>query len=103
MAQVGGLCGKLICYIKVKLHACLMSYSRQMQHGIGGAAQRHIYGKCVHECLLRHDIAGSYILLYQFHYLHSGVLCQTDTFGINSGNGTVALKAHAQSFGKAVH
>ena len=98
MAQVRCLCGQFVCDIQVQIHTGFICDGRQMQHGVGGAAQCHIHGQSIHKCLLRHDIARTDVLFNQFHDFHTRMLCQADTLGIYCRDSSVALKAHTQSF-----
>ena len=103
MAEVGSPVGDLVGDLHVDLNARLMSDRGKMQHGIGGASERHVHGQGVHEGVLGHDVAGTDIFLNELHDLHAGMLGQTDTGGIDGGDGAVALKAHADRLGQAVH
>ena len=103
VAEVRCLCADLICDIEIYFNSALVSDSGEVEHTVGGAAQSHINGKCIVECLFGHDIKGSDILSVKLHYLHTCVLCKAQSFRINSRDSTVALETHAQNFGKAVH
>ena len=103
VAEVRSLCAYLICDIEIYFNSALVSDSGEVEHTVGGAAQSHINGKSIVKCLFGHDIKWSDVLSVKLHYLHTCVLCKAQSFGINSGDSTVALEAHAQNFGKAVH
>ena len=103
MAEVRGLCGEFIGNLHVQLHTRFMRDGRQMKHGIGGAAQRHIHGEGVQESLLRHDIPGTDIFLHQLHDLHARMLGKADSLGINRRNGSISLQAHSQRLRQTVH
>ena len=103
MAEVGSPVGNFIGDLHIDLHACLMGDGGKMEHGIGGAAQRHIHGKSVHESVLCHDIAGTDVLFDKFHDLHAGMLGKADPGGVDGGNCTVALQAHTDRLCQAVH
>ena len=103
MAQVRSLGGDLVGNLQIQFHAGFSCNSGQMQHSIRGAAQRHIYRQCILECFRCHNVSGTDIFLYQFHDLHAGMFCQTDTLGIYGRNGAVASQSHTDSLGQAVH
>ena len=103
MAEVRCAVGNFVCDLHIDLNTCLMSNCRQMQHGIGGASQRHIHSQSVHKSVLGHDVAGTDIFFNKFHNLHAGVLGKADTGGVDGGDCAVALKAHADGLGQAVH
>ncbi len=103
MTDIRRLLRKFIGYRNLKVDAALMRNGRQMQHGIGRAAERHIDGQGIHEGFLRHDVAGTDVLPDTFHDLHAGMLCQLQTGRIYGGNGTVAFQPHAQHLCETVH
>ena len=103
MTQVRCLCAEFIGNIKIDLNTCFMGNGRKMEHCIGRTSQGHIHCQCVHKCLLCQDISRTDILLKKFHNLHTRMFCQFNTFGINSRNCAVALKAHADGFCQTVH
>ena len=103
MTQVGSSCADFICHIHVDFHTCFMSNSGQMQHGVGGTAQCHIYSQSIHKCIFCHNISGTDISSVQFHNLHTSMFCQFDTLGIYCGNGTIASQTHTDCFGQTVH
>ena len=76
---------------------------RDMKHGIGGAAERHINGQRVQERFLCHDVAGTDIFLQHLHDLHASVLGETEPLGIYRRDRAVALKSHTKRLGDAVH
>ena len=47
MTEIGRLLADLIGKGDIEIKADLMRDGRQMQHGIGGAAQRHIHRQCI--------------------------------------------------------
>ena len=100
MAQVRSLGGDLVGDLQIQFHAGFSCNSGQMQHSIRGAAQRHIYRQCILECFRCHNVSGTDIFLYQFHDLHAGMFCQTDTLGIYGRNRTVTAKSHTNGFGQ---
>ena len=62
MAQVGGLGGDLVGHVQIQLDAALMGDGGQMEHGVGGAAQRHVHGLGVVEGGGGHDVTGLDVL-----------------------------------------
>ena len=57
MAQVGGLGADLVEQLQVDGHTGLVGDGQQVQHRVGGAAQRHITGQCVADGALVDDLA----------------------------------------------
>ena len=80
-----------------------MGNGGQVQHGVGAAAEGHIYGFCVVEGCGGHDIPGADILLYQLHNLHTGMLGKPQAGGVGGGDGAVAGQCHTDGLGQAVH
>ena len=103
MAQVGGLGADLIEQLQVDGHTGLVSDGQQVQHGVGGAAQRHVAGQCVADGALVDDLAGGDALLHHVHDGHTGVLGQLQALGVHSGNGAVAGQCDADGLAQAVH
>ncbi len=103
MAEVGRLGGDLVGDIGVEVDAALVRDRGQVEHRVGGAAERHIHGQRVAERVLGHDVAGLDILFQQLHDLHARVLRKLDALGIRRGDGAVAAQTHAQDLGEAVH
>ena len=103
VTQVGGLFRDLVGHVEGQLNAALMGDGRQMEHGVGGAAQGHVDGLGVVESGGGHDVPGPDVLFHQLHDLHASVLGQAETGGVNGGDGAVAGQGHADGLGKAVH
>jgi hypothetical protein len=66
-----------------------MSYRRQMQNAICGAAQRHIHGEGVIKGFFGHYIARTNILFHKLHYSRSRFSCERDPVAENGGDGAV--------------
>ena len=77
-AQIGRAGADLIDGVQIKLHAGFRGDGRQMQRGIGGAAQRHIHRQGIVKRFRRQNITGAEIAFEQLHYLHPGVLGKMD-------------------------
>ena len=92
-----------VCRIEADRDARFMGDGRQVQHGVCGAAERHVHGFRVVEGGFGHDVAGADILFHKFHDLHARMLCKAQARGIRGGDGAVARKRHADGLRKAVH
>ena len=103
MAEVGSLVADAVDHAQIQLHPGLVSDGGQVQHGVGGAAQRHVHGLGVVEGGFRHNIPGPDVFLHQFHDLHAGLLGQPQPGGVHGGNGAVAPEGHADGLRQAVH
>ena len=103
MTQVGGSGIELVHMCKINVNAAFMGNGRQVQHGIGGAAQRHVHDLGIVEGVLGHDITGTDVLAEQLHHLHACLLGKAQTGGVDGGNGAVAPKSHADGLGETVH
>ena len=103
MAEVGSPVGNFVGDFHVDLHTCLVGDGGKMQHGVGGASESHVHGEGVHEGVLCHDVSGTDIFFNELHDLHAGVLGQADTGGVDRGDRSVALQAHADGLGQTVH
>ena len=87
-----------------KLNARLMCNRREMQNGIGRAANAHIYGNRILECLARHNITRTDIFLNEFDNDRTCMLGEQATLPrIGGGNRTVAGKSHTEHLGQGVH
>ena len=103
MAQVGHLGRQLVEQFQIDVNASLVCDCQQVQNGIGRAAERHLTGQRVAECLRGQDITRLDVLFKQLHDLHTGMLCQMDTCCMDSRNGAVARQCHTDGLGQAVH
>ena len=103
VAQVRSFVGNHVRDFHIQFHAGFMRDGRKVKHCICRAPESHIHCHGVHESLLGHDISGTDILLNQFHDLHAGVLGETDSRAVDRRDRTVALKAHSDGLGEAVH
>ncbi len=103
VAEVGGLFADRVGNIQVDFNAALVGNGRQVKHGIGGAAQGHVHSKGVVKSLFCHNVSRADVLFHHVHHCHARVFCQLNPSGVHSGNGAVALQAHAQHFCEAVH
>ena len=103
MAEIWRAVGHFVDDVRIDRHARFVGNGRQMEHGVGAAAQRHIDGQRVVKGRFCHDIEGADILFDHFHDLHARVLRQTQSLRIDGWNGTVSSKAHPNRFGQTVH
>ena len=103
MAEVRCLLTDAVREINLKIHTYFMSDRRQMQHTVGRASKRHIYGEGIQDRLLSHDIPWADVLLPQLHHLHACLLGKTDPCGMDSRNRSVAAKAHSKDLSQTVH
>ena len=83
MAEVRHLGAGLVDPVQIELDIALMRDSRQMQHGIRGAAQRHIQTQRIMERRLGHDLIRRQAFLHHLHHAHarrafekSGLFCR---------------------------
>ncbi len=103
VADVRGACADLVDHIQVDLDAAFIGNCRQVEHAVGGAAQRHICGQCVLESVCGHDVTGTDVFAVHIHNCHTSLLCQLDALGVYCRNRAVALETHAQNLSQAVH
>ena len=103
MAQVRRFRADGVCRVQADRDACLMGDGRQVQHGVGGTAERHVHGFRIMEGGFSHDVAWADVLFHKLHNLHARMLCKAQASGICGGNGAVAGQRHADCFRKAVH
>ncbi len=103
VTQVRCLLTDTICKINLKIHANLMGNGRKMEHTVGRAAKGHVYGQCIQNCLLCHNIPWTEVLLPQFHNLHACLLGKTDSGRVDCRNGSVSFKPHSQHLSQTVH
>ena len=76
---------------------------REMQHTVRGTSKSHIHGQCIKYRILCHNIAGSDILSYKLHHLHTCMLRQLQSRRIYGRDRPVAAKSHSERFCQAVH
>ena len=103
VAEIRSLLTDLICKADIKVHSDLMCNGRKMKHAVCGTTKCHIYSKGIQNCLFCHDISWADVPSVHFHYLHSCMLCKTDTLGIYGRDGTVSFQAHSENLCQAVH
>ena len=103
VAEVGGPLAHGVCGGQIQLDATLARDGRQVEHRVGGAAERHVHGKGVSEGLWAHDVTGGDAPLEHVHDGHAGVLGELQAAGVHGRHGPVAGKAHADDLGQAVH
>ena len=81
-----------------------MSNCRQMQNGVGTAANSHVDGDSVLESLERENIARADIFLEQIHDDFTGAFGKNQTGAVvRGGNCAVAGQSHSERFAEAVH
>ena len=95
--------GEVVGHIQVQLDAALVGDGGQMEHSVGGAAQRHIHRLGIVEGGGGHDVPGLNVFFHQFHDLHTRVLGQPQPGGPHGWNSAVAPQAHTDGLGQAVH
>ena len=98
-----GLTADLVDHVEIHRHAGLMGNGRQVQHRVGGAAQRHVDGQGVAKGLGGHDLIGCEAGLGQGDALHPGLFGKTDAGGHDGGNRAVAGKTQTDRLRQAVH
>ena len=103
VAQVGGLHAHGVGDVEVDVDAALMGDGRQVQHGVGGAAQGHVHREGVLKSLLRHDVTRTNVALEHLHDGHARMLGQLQATRVHGGDGAVAAQAHTERLGEAVH
>ena len=90
-------------HIKADFNACLMRNCRKVKHCIRGTAESHVNSLCIVESRPGHNISGADILFNKLHYLHTCMLCKTQSCRKRRRNGAVARECHTDSLGKTVH
>ena len=103
LADLGGLSAVSVQPGQVNIMACRMGNGRQMQNGVGGAADGHICAHGVLNGFLRNNIRGLNVLFQQIHYPLTGLFRQAQTSAHYSRNGTGAGQGHADGLRQAVH
>ena len=103
MAEIRGALGNLVGFREINLDSALVGNSREMEHGIRGAAKRHIQHQGIFKCLAGHDVAGKNIVADQIHDAHAGLLRETDTLRHHGRNRPVPRKRNTEHFRHAVH
>ena len=102
VAEIRGARGNLVRNVHIQLHLRLVRNRREVEHGIGRAAERHIHGQRIHKCLLGHDVARADIIPVELHNLVAGVLREADALRVDRRNRSVAAKPHAEHLGETV-
>ena len=104
LSEVRSFLGNFIEQLQRQVDACFVSDSRQMQRGVGAAADGHVNSNSVLESVERHDVARQNIFLQQTHNSHACMLSQSNTLAVvSSGDSAVARQAHAKNLSQAVH
>ena len=89
--------------VHIQFNSAFVRDSRQVQHRVGRAAERHIHRQRVLKRLVGHDIPRTDILFDHLHDLHTGMFGQLNPLRVNSRDGAVSAQAHAQHLSQAVH
>ena len=103
LAQIRRLAAHSIKNIQGKVQTGFPEHRGQVQHGVGGAAQRHIHSHGIGHGFFRHNVQRADAALEHFHHLHTGLFGQADTGRAVSGGGAVAGQGHAHGFRQTVH
>ena len=103
MAEIRSFCAYLVGNVEVDFYSALVRNGREMKHTVGRTADSHVNRESVHKCFAGHDVARADTLLNHIHNRHTRLFGKNYSVGINSGDGAVSGKTHAQSLGKAVH
>ena len=103
LADLGRLVPDLVNFLQVDGAARRIRDRDDMQHRVGGAADRHIRPQRVFKRGGGQNIARANVLFQQLENLLAGVFRQAGARRIHRRNGTVARQRHADRFGQAVH
>ena len=103
MTKVRRCLAYFVCVIERDRCLCLICYSGEMQHGVSGAAQRHIHSQSIVNRIGRYNVTRTDILFKKLHYLHSGVLGKSYSFRINCGDRAVPGERHPEYLTETVH
>ena len=103
MAEIRRSGGNLVKELQVNRAARLLRNRQQVQHRVGGAAQRHVAGQGVADGALVDDLARGHAAADQVHDGHTGVLGQLQALGVDGGNRAVAGQRDADGLAQAVH
>ena len=89
--------------LHAQLDAHLVGDGRQVQAGVGRAADGHIHGDGVLERLLGHDVARQEVLRVQVHNQVPGLPGQGDARAVRGRGQRPVGHGHAQRLGQHVH
>ena len=89
--------------VERQLHVGLVGDRQQVQHRVGGPAERHHHGDGVLERLLGHDVAGGDAALEQFDDGLTAGLGEPVAAAVAGGRGRAAGQRHADRLGGAGH
>lgn len=73
----------------------------EVKHGVGRPTKSHIERHTVTDGMLVDDVERSDVLGYELHNFHTRMLCKANALRVHSGDGAIARKGDAQTFGQA--
>ena len=103
LAQVGALAAYFVKNIQPKVKPGFAKNSGQMQHRIGGAAQRHIHGNGIGHSLGGNNIQRPDAAFKQVHNAHARCLGQANARPAHGRNGAIAGQGHTYGFCQTIH
>ena len=103
VAKVGCAVAYFVNVAEVEAYACFLRDSCEVEKGVGGAAERHIYRERVCKRFFREYIERLEILVNELYRAHTNGFCKAEAFCVNRRHRAVAAQAHAERFRKAVH
>ena len=80
-----------------------VSDGREVEHGVGAAAEARVRGEGVADRRLREDVARLAVRGEHLHDLLAAVLGEADALAVHGRDGAVAGQRHADHLGQAVH
>ena len=98
-----GAAGNFVEQVQGQVDAGLPGDGRDVEHGVGGAAQGHVHRHGVDEGLQGGDVPGQDLAVHHVHDLEAGFLGQADAGGVHRRDGAVAGQGQPQGFAQAVH
>ena len=102
-AEVRGAGGDFVEQVQGQVDPGLPGDGRDVQHGVGGAAQGHVHRHGVYEGLQGGDLPGQELVVDHVHDLEAGLFGQADAGGVHRRDGAVTGQGQAQGFAQAVH
>ena len=93
----------LVDALQVELEAGLGGDRRQVQHGVGAAAQAGVGGQGVADRRVREEVARLEVGGQHVHDLGAGVLGEAQALAVGRRDRAVAGQRHADDLGEAVH
>ena len=107
LAEARHLAAQLVYVFHLEVCASFLSYSQQVEHGVGASAHGDVQGHGVEECVTGSNVAWQYALvavliicISVLNYLACSIFEELDAVLVGSKNGSVAWQTQTDGLGE---